>query len=204
MPKNTACKVVMSFRSLDVTNLKKISLCPPIGCRANIRCAQRSPITFAYRVATNVFAYHRDSKTREAAVPSWPAPASAATIECAHSVITARQREPKGFDFVDNHTPRHEACFHKILERCAFLFFRIDFFYPYGATMTDEQVARLRAHDNNVSRYRWLLKTNLSELERRFLERRLSEEMSAIESLAKHPVSTASVGIADQFETGAF
>jgi hypothetical protein len=70
--------------------------------------------------------------------------------------------------------------------------------------MTDEQVARLRAHDNNVSRYRWLLKTNLSELERRFLERRLSEEMSAIESLANHSVSTTSVGIADQFETGAF
>jgi hypothetical protein len=70
--------------------------------------------------------------------------------------------------------------------------------------MTDEKLARLRAHDNNVSRYRWLLKTNLSDLERRFLERRLSEETSAIESLAKHPVSTTSVGIADQFETGAF
>jgi hypothetical protein len=69
--------------------------------------------------------------------------------------------------------------------------------------MTDEKLARLRAHDNNVSRYRWLLKTNLSELERRFLERRLSEEMSAIESLANHSVSTTSVGIADQFETGA-
>jgi hypothetical protein len=54
--------------------------------------------------------------------------------------------------------------------------------------MTDEKVARLRAHDNNVSRYRWLLKTNLSDLERRFLERRLSEEMSAIESLANHLV----------------
>jgi hypothetical protein len=62
--------------------------------------------------------------------------------------------------------------------------------------MTDEKVARLRAHDNNVSRYRWLLETNLSELERRFLERRLSEEMSAIESLANHPVSITSLGIA--------
>jgi len=50
--------------------------------------------------------------------------------------------------------------------------------------MTDETIARLRAHDNNISRYRHLLKTNLSDLERRFLERRLSEETSAVDSLA--------------------
>ena len=56
--------------------------------------------------------------------------------------------------------------------------------------MTDEDLARLRAHDNNISRYRRLLKTNLSDLERRFLERRLSEERSALQSLASHPVST--------------
>ena len=54
--------------------------------------------------------------------------------------------------------------------------------------MTDEIIARLRAHDNNISRYRRLLKTDLSDLERRFLERRLSEETSAVESLA-HPGS---------------
>ncbi|SFJ45786.1 hypothetical protein [Bradyrhizobium sp. Gha] len=54
--------------------------------------------------------------------------------------------------------------------------------------MTDEIIARLRAHDNNISRYRRLLKTNLSDLERRFLERRLSEETSAVESLP-HPGS---------------
>ena len=52
--------------------------------------------------------------------------------------------------------------------------------------MTDEKLARLRAHDSNIGRYRRLLKTNLSDLERRFLERRLSEERSAVESLA-HP-----------------
>ena len=33
--------------------------------------------------------------------------------------------------------------------------------------MTDEKLARLRAHANNISRYRRLLKTNLSELEAR-------------------------------------
>ena len=53
--------------------------------------------------------------------------------------------------------------------------------------MTDEEVARLRAHDSNISRYRRLLKTKLSDLERRFLERRLSEERSAVESLGPPP-----------------
>ena len=56
--------------------------------------------------------------------------------------------------------------------------------------MTDEKLARLRAHDSNINRYRRLLKTNLSDIERRFLERRLSEERSAVESLVSsrsHP-----------------
>jgi hypothetical protein len=56
--------------------------------------------------------------------------------------------------------------------------------------VTDEMLARLRAHDNNIIRYRRLLETNLSELERGFIERRLTEEMSAVESLAhsaSHP-----------------
>lgn len=51
--------------------------------------------------------------------------------------------------------------------------------------MTDETLARLRAHDNNISRYKRLLRTNLSDLERRFLEQRLGEERSAVESLAQ-------------------
>ena len=69
--------------------------------------------------------------------------------------------------------------------------------------MTDEKLARLRAHANNISRYRRLLKTNLSELERGFIERRLSEERSAVESLA-HPASTPRTGTAGQFDAGAF
>ena len=69
--------------------------------------------------------------------------------------------------------------------------------------MTDEKLARLRAHDNNISRYRRLLKTNLSDLERQFLERRLSEERSAVESLAQS-APTPRTGTAGQFDAGAF
>ena len=50
--------------------------------------------------------------------------------------------------------------------------------------MIEEKVARLRAHKNNIIRYRWLLKTNLSDLERGFIERRLDEERSAVNSLS--------------------
>jgi hypothetical protein len=63
--------------------------------------------------------------------------------------------------------------------------------------MTDEELARLRAHDSNISRYRRLLKTNLSDLERRFLERRL--ERSAVESLA-HPAPIPRTGTGGQFD----
>jgi hypothetical protein len=51
--------------------------------------------------------------------------------------------------------------------------------------MIDEQVARLNAHRNNVARYQRLLKTPLSDLERHFIEDRLTEEKSAIESLVE-------------------
>jgi len=52
-------------------------------------------------------------------------------------------------------------------------------------TMIDEQLARLRAHRNNIARYQRLLKTELSDLERQFIERRLSEEHSDFERLAE-------------------
>jgi hypothetical protein len=48
-----------------------------------------------------------------------------------------------------------------------------------GMKMTDEQLVRLRAHHNNIHRYRRLLKGNLTEHERQFVERRLTEEQSA-------------------------
>ena len=49
--------------------------------------------------------------------------------------------------------------------------------------MFDEDLARVRAHRNNIHRYRRLLKTRLSDLERLFIERRLSEEQAAVEVL---------------------
>jgi hypothetical protein len=48
----------------------------------------------------------------------------------------------------------------------------------------EEKVARLRTYRNNINRYHWLLKTELSALERQFIEKRLNEEKSAMESLA--------------------
>ncbi|QAU45327.1 hypothetical protein EAS56_32965 [Bradyrhizobium guangzhouense] len=63
--------------------------------------------------------------------------------------------------------------------------------------MLDENLARFRAHRNNILRYRRLLKTRLSELERQFIERRLSEERSSLESLtaASFPVSFSAVPV---------
>ena len=42
---------------------------------------------------------------------------------------------------------------------------------------------RLRAHLRNIKRYQRLLKTELTELELQYLEKRLSEERSAIATL---------------------
>ncbi len=50
--------------------------------------------------------------------------------------------------------------------------------------MIDENWDHLHVRQNNVRRYRRLLQTELTELERRYIERRLNEEKSAIESLA--------------------
>jgi hypothetical protein len=50
--------------------------------------------------------------------------------------------------------------------------------------MIDEKLARLRMHRSNIDRYRRLLKTRLTELEQQYIEKRLSEEQSALEKLA--------------------
>lgn len=50
--------------------------------------------------------------------------------------------------------------------------------------MIDEKLALLRSHRNNIGRYRRLLETELTEFERQFIERRLSEERSAMEKIA--------------------
>ena len=50
--------------------------------------------------------------------------------------------------------------------------------------LIDERLERLRTHRNNIGRYRRLLNTELSDLERKFIERRLSEEKMAMQILA--------------------
>ncbi|MGY4509675.1 hypothetical protein [Bradyrhizobium sp. BWC-3-1] len=50
--------------------------------------------------------------------------------------------------------------------------------------MEAEQSARTQACHNNIQRYRRLLRTRLTEFERKFIEKRLSEERSELERLA--------------------
>lgn len=50
--------------------------------------------------------------------------------------------------------------------------------------MPDRDLARIRTHRNNIHRYRRLLGTKLSDVERQFIERRLSEEQTALQALA--------------------
>jgi hypothetical protein len=50
--------------------------------------------------------------------------------------------------------------------------------------MIDENLARLRAHRNNIHRYRRLLATKLTDPERSYVERRLQEEQSAMDALS--------------------
>lgn len=63
--------------------------------------------------------------------------------------------------------------------------------------MLDENLARIRAHRNNIHRYRRLMKTKLSQLERQFIERRLAEEQSALDSLtaATFPLGFRASGV---------
>jgi division protein CdvB (Snf7/Vps24/ESCRT-III family) len=49
--------------------------------------------------------------------------------------------------------------------------------------MIDQQLARLRTHRSNIQRYRNLLQTSLTELERQFVEKRLTEEQANLENL---------------------
>ena len=49
--------------------------------------------------------------------------------------------------------------------------------------MLDEQISQMRTHRNSIHRYRRLLQTKLTEIERQFIERRMAEEQSKLESL---------------------
>lgn len=51
------------------------------------------------------------------------------------------------------------------------------------ATMIDDNLARMRTHWSAIQRHRRLLKTKLTEHDRQYVCRRLSEEECALESL---------------------
>src|ERR1700754_5071150 len=48
-----------------------------------------------------------------------------------------------------------------------------------GTTMFEQNLARIRTHRNNIHRYRRLLQTELSDLERDFIDRRMAGEQAA-------------------------
>jgi hypothetical protein len=52
-----------------------------------------------------------------------------------------------------------------------------------GSSVMDNRITRLLAHQKNIERYQNLLRTNLSEIELHYIERRLSEERFAIAML---------------------
>jgi hypothetical protein len=49
--------------------------------------------------------------------------------------------------------------------------------------MVEENLARIRTHRNNIHRYRRLLRTKLSDLERDFIERRMAGEQASLDAL---------------------
>jgi hypothetical protein len=55
--------------------------------------------------------------------------------------------------------------------------------------MIRQNLERLRAHRNNVDRYRRLLATRLTDLERAYIERRLSDEQAAVEALLRQTLA---------------
>jgi hypothetical protein len=59
----------------------------------------------------------------------------------------------------------------------------------------DERSARLRTHQKNIDRYQGLLKTKLSEAEKQYLQKRLSEERIAIAMLDVPNPSATSKGV---------
>lgn len=51
--------------------------------------------------------------------------------------------------------------------------------------MTGHHLERLRAHRNNIRRYRRLLETSLTDLERSYIEERLLDERASVEALLR-------------------
>lgn len=70
--------------------------------------------------------------------------------------------------------------------------------------MLDENLARMRAHRNNIHRYRRLLATQLTDLERAYIERRLEEEQAAMAGVSKEtfPFALPVAGLAVAAQEG--
>jgi hypothetical protein len=53
--------------------------------------------------------------------------------------------------------------------------------------MSDLDAVRIAVHEKNISRYRWLLRTELTDVERDYVKRRLAEEQRALALLTQQP-----------------
>ncbi|WP_398467096.1 hypothetical protein [Tardiphaga sp.] len=60
-----------------------------------------------------------------------------------------------------------------------------------GSAKVDIDSARIAAHRNNIARYRRLLRTHLTPLERDFIERRVSEEQRSLAALIARSPATS-------------
>jgi hypothetical protein len=57
--------------------------------------------------------------------------------------------------------------------------------------MIEDKISRLRAHRKNIERYVRLLQTTLTEVERQYIETRLTEEQSATARLSSSSLQMA-------------
>ena len=70
---------------------------------------------------------------------------------------------------------------------------RVDQAAARPAQRKDIQLARLRAHRSNIRRYRRLLETKLTDVERRFIETRLEEERIALDDLVRSGIAISPI-----------
>ena len=57
--------------------------------------------------------------------------------------------------------------------------------------MADEATIRIGVHRQNIRRYKFLLETPLTDLERAFINRRIAEEQAAVRRWAAHRSSVS-------------
>jgi hypothetical protein len=66
--------------------------------------------------------------------------------------------------------------------------------------MLDEKLERLRTHQAGIDRYRRLLATRLSELERAYIKRRLREEQASVRALLRETYADRNCGLQPSIE----